>query len=115
MTEIASIHGRNLDQLINWCESNVLLYGNSEKTKKVLICSQFNSTKSEYLLLLINNANIEKESEGQSNSQEKLQGSYTTNGTFKFAQHLSELYGQGEKLDWLCSGGFCSGGFAIRP
>ncbi|MBR6266345.1 MAG: hypothetical protein IKR66_07130 [Bacteroidales bacterium] len=101
VTEIASIHGRNLDQLINWCESNVLLYGNSEKTKKVLICSQFNSTKSEYLLLLINNANIEKESEGQSNSQEKLQGSYTTNGTFKFAQHLSELYGQGEKLDWL--------------
>lgn len=101
VTEIASIHGRNLDQLINWCENNALLYGNSNKTKKVLICSQFNSTKSEYLLLLINNANIEKKSEGQSNSQEKLQGSYTTNGTFKFAQHLSELYGQGEKLDWL--------------
>lgn len=74
VTEIASIHGRNLDQLINWCENNALLYGNSNKTKKVLICSQFNSTKSEYLMSLIDNTKVVKEFIKSNNSQENLQG-----------------------------------------
>lgn len=35
-------------------------------------------------------------------TNEKLKNTLSTEtGTFKFAQHLSELYGQGEKLDWL--------------
>lgn len=35
-------------------------------------------------------------------TNEKLKKALSTEtGTFKFAQHISELYGQGEKFDWL--------------
>ncbi|MBO7054850.1 MAG: hypothetical protein J6W37_05655 [Bacteroidales bacterium] len=190
INEIASIHGRRVNQITKWVEDGFLLMANQDKAKKVFRGSRFNSVQSEYLLSLIDNANIEKDSENQTDSQENL-GSYDKNdnerlklineksffnyiaknesrliskiksvyggktkafneddirndfhiivekyriikgidlldienelldtikkvykdnnepkqltetGTFKFAQHLSELYSKGEKLDWL--------------
>ncbi|MBO4372755.1 MAG: hypothetical protein J5826_07485 [Bacteroidales bacterium] len=188
INEIASIHGRRVNQITKWVEDGFLLMANQDKAKKVFRGSRFNSVQSEYLLSLIDNANIEKDSENQTDSQENLGAfpkivdsekaeeialslevgdnvevydsglnsfkSYTIgeirnytirlysvsrylpdmvlkreyiidnikngyfvvnkkssnddlkqksliNGTFPFAEHISELYSKGEKLDWL--------------
>lgn len=60
VNEIATISGRNLNQLIKWVEDGLLIDANVDKIKKVSNCSQFNSAKSEYLISLLDNAKIGK-------------------------------------------------------
>lgn len=74
INEIATISGRNIDQLIKWAEDGRLIDGNTEKTKKVLIGSRFNSMKSEYLMSLLDTAKIKKDSEKPNNDAKKLNG-----------------------------------------
>lgn len=74
VSEIATIGGRRLEQLTNWAESKLTIDSNIEKIKKVLIGSQFNSAKSEYLISLLEKAKIEKEIDIQEKKQKNLSG-----------------------------------------
>ena len=60
VNEVATISGRSLNQLTKWAEDGLLIDANVDKIKKVLIGSQFNSAKSEYLISLLDNAKIGK-------------------------------------------------------
>lgn len=60
VNEVATISGRSLNQLTKWAEDGLLIDANVDKIKKVLIGSQFNSAKSEYLISLLDNAKIDK-------------------------------------------------------
>jgi len=60
VSEIASIHGRNINQLINWVNNDLLIDAQTKKIEKIFSDSGFNSPKSKNLLDLIISANINK-------------------------------------------------------
>mgnify|MGYP006352611389 FL=1 len=74
VNDIASIHGRRITQLTDWCENGLLVNSNIEKTKKILSDSCLNDSKCEYLLSLLDTANIKKDSEKPNNDAKKLNG-----------------------------------------
>ena len=67
INEIASIHGRRLNQLVRWAEDGCLIDGDKEKTRKVFSGSQFNSAQSEYLLSLLDTAKLNKKNQSSKN------------------------------------------------
>ena len=63
INEIASIHGRRLNQLVKWAEDGCLIDGDKDKTRKVFSGSQFNSAQSEYLLSLLDTAKLKQKNQ----------------------------------------------------
>lgn len=53
VNEIATIHGRTVDQLIRWIESDLMIFANKQKIEDLIIGSQINSAKSNKILDLL--------------------------------------------------------------
>lgn len=63
INNIASIHYRNINSLIKWCEENYLIDSNIEKCKKVFSGSCHNDSKFEYLLSLLDTAKLKQKNQ----------------------------------------------------
>ncbi|MBR5971294.1 MAG: hypothetical protein IK017_01415 [Paludibacteraceae bacterium] len=74
VNNIASIHGRRITQLIDWCENGLLIDSNIDKTKKILSDSCLNDSKCEYLISLLDNAKLNKNNEMRKENNKKLNG-----------------------------------------
>jgi len=70
INEIASIHGRNIMQLVRWVEDGLLMAVQIEKTEKILSDSGFDSPKSKHLLGLLS-ASIHQKSEIKQEKSQK--------------------------------------------
>ncbi len=70
INEIASIHGRNIEQLGLWANLGLLIDGKREKTEKVLQWLAVTSAKSEHLLSKIDEANMRLKTESAKGKEE---------------------------------------------
>ena len=62
INNIASIHYRNINSIIKWVEDGYLINSNIEKIRKVFSGSLHNASKFEYLVSLLDAANIQNNS-----------------------------------------------------
>ena len=76
INEIASIHGRRLNQLVKWAEDGCLIDGDKDKTRKVFSGSQFNSAQSEYLLSLLDTAKLKQKNQNTKGLDKNILGTY---------------------------------------
>ncbi len=77
VNEIATISGRNLNQLIKWTEDGYLIDWDSKKLWEVLSDSCFNCSKCEYLLSLLNNtAKLKQKNQNTKGLGKNILGTY---------------------------------------
>ncbi|MBQ3618190.1 MAG: hypothetical protein II939_08510, partial [Bacteroidales bacterium] len=87
INNIASIHYRNINSLIKWCEENYLIDSNIEKCKKVFSGSCHNDSKFEYLLSLLDTAKLKQKNQNTKGLGKNIWGFLGFEGLGKLVNH----------------------------
>ncbi len=87
INNIASIHYRNINSLIKWCEENYLIDSNIEKCKKVFSGSCHNDSKFEYLLSLLDTAKLKQKNQNTKGLGKNIWGYLGFEGLGKLVNH----------------------------